>query len=119
MRDLDRLILILETANGAVVSEAFAADCRQAAGRLIQLRGGLVDLIIECAGPDATGQRHLCRDCGHDLSMRGPQHEAEEHARGCPVGRACRVLAATDPHPAAARPPSPGAGEGRGGASHG
>lgn len=34
MRDLDRLIEILDSANGAVVSEAFAADCAQAAGLL-------------------------------------------------------------------------------------
>lgn len=38
MRDPDRLIRILETANGAVVSEAFAADCRQAAALLKLLR---------------------------------------------------------------------------------
>lgn len=38
MRDLDRLIQILASANGAVVSDSFAADCRQAAEMLTLLR---------------------------------------------------------------------------------
>jgi hypothetical protein len=48
MRDLDRLIQILESANGAVVSEAFAADCRQAAGLLKLLRSpGVMAIALE------------------------------------------------------------------------
>ena len=79
MRDLDRLIQILESANGAVVSEAFAADCRQAAALLKLLR--------------SPGVMAIALERERQISEEGwsPEHD-DQHDRGEMAGAAACYL---------------------------
>lgn len=79
MRDLDRLIQMLESANGDVVSEPFAADCRQAAGLLKLLR--------------SSGVMSIARERERQVSEEGwsPAHD-DQHDRGeIAIAAACYI----------------------------
>lgn len=98
MRDLDRLIQILESANGAVVSEAFAADCRQAAAWMRAARAALLALDRDAveqllAAARAEAERAMRRYPQPNYVISKVAEEAGEAVKAaihCAEGRASR-----------------------------
>lgn len=69
---------------------ALRDEAEKAEAESARLREALEDMYANGGGPDDTGDRHLCRGCGVDLSMRGHTKEITEHSDDC-VYRAIAV----------------------------